>query len=94
MGTSRCQNNPELNLPNGEDCVNSIEEDGKLLCVNTFLKPDDPNYQYDRFLGHARDGSRIEDRCTNNSDAVRFQNEFIETKKKYLICKKYPKKCQ
>ena len=94
MGMSSCPRNPELNLPDGEDCVNSIEVPGKLICVNTLLDPEDPDYSYDRFLGQNRNGLRIEDRCTNNADATRYQNEFIETKKKYLICKKYPKKCQ
>lgn len=93
-GIASCPRDPQLNLPKGEDCTNSIEVKGKLLCVNTLLDESDPNYQYDRMLGEDRSGRRQEDKCTNIDDFTRIQNDFIDTKKKYLLCKKYPSKCQ
>lgn len=89
-----CQSFPGLNLPKGEDCWNSIEVKGKLLCRNTLLEQDDPNYQYDRFLGEDRAGRRQEDKCTNLDDFNRIQKEFIDVKKKYFACKRGPKYCE
>lgn len=87
-----CQTYPDLNLPIAEECWNSVEQTGKLLCRDERLSPADRVYV--RFLGQGRNGERQEDVTTNSSDFKVVRDELIETKRKYLVCKKYPKKCQ
>lgn len=87
---NKCQD--ELNIPKTEECWNSIEETGKLLCKDERLP--EAEAVYTRYIGHDRLGNRIEDVTTNSSDFKALRNDYIETKRKYLICQKHPKKCQ
>ena len=88
--SSSCQTYPELKLPAAEECWNSLEQTGKLLCRDERLPRNERVYT--RFLGQSQVGARIEDVCTNSDDMKVLKNELIESKKKLLsICRKYPK---
>lgn len=93
LGCASC-NQTDLNIPDGETCFSSAETFGKLLCENTIYAENSPNRSYDRFVGQTRDGKSSADVVTNSDDYFKFRQDYIETKKKYLICKKYPSKCQ
>lgn len=88
-GCASC-NQPDFNVPKGETCFVSAEKLGLLLCENTLTKK-----EYQRWVGQDKEGKNASaDVCTNSDDYFKMRTDYLETKKKYIICKKHPEKCQ
>lgn len=86
---NKCED--DLGIKKYEECWNSLDEVGKLLCTDLRLPKEERVYT--RHLGQDRLGNRIEDITTNSTDFKALKDDYIDTKKKYLVCKKHPKKC-
>lgn len=79
----------DLNFAKGETCFASIEKFGLLICENSLTKK-----EYSRDLGwDQRREVQSADVCTNPDDYFKMRQDYLETKRKYAICKKSPTKC-
>lgn len=92
IACASCRNFPNLSIPKGEICFNSIEIDDLLICEDERLPENER--EYSRFLGKNLRGERVEDVCTNSDDYFNLRKDYIDTKRKYLACKRNPKACQ
>lgn len=81
-----------LKIPYAEECWNSVEDEGLLLCRDDRLPSSERVYT--RRLGRDINGNRIEDVVTNSDDYIRLRTDYIETKRKLEVCKKNPRNCK